>query len=128
MSDQHDSTLVVAIDIGTTYSGYAFSFGHEYKSNPLTITYHSWPDGPSYKTPTCVLLTPEKEFYSFGREAEDKYKNLAEIEDHKDWYFVTRFKMLLMGEEVKCLEGNVQFKKKMKILFMIKGFNKILLF
>ncbi|CAG2184710.1 unnamed protein product [Mytilus edulis] len=106
MSDQHDSTLVVAIDIGTTYSGYAFSFGHEYKSNPLTITYHSWPDGPSYKTPTCVLLTPEKEFYSFGREAEDKYKNLAEIEDHKDWYFVTRFKMLLMGKRETKLKSS----------------------
>lgn len=99
MSDRQDSTLIVAIDIGTTYSGYAFSFGHQYKSKPLNITSHSWPDGPSYKTPTCVLLTQNKEFHSFGREAENKYISLAENEEHEDWYFVTRFKMLLMEKE-----------------------------
>ncbi|VDH95526.1 Hypothetical predicted protein [Mytilus galloprovincialis] len=99
MAVPQDSTLVVAIDIGTTYSGYAFSFGHQYKSKPLNITSHSWPDGPSYKTPTCVLLTSEKKFHSFGREAENKYISLAENEEHEDWYFVTRFKMLLMEKE-----------------------------
>lgn len=95
-----DSTLVVALDIGTTYSGYAFSFDHEYKAKPLNITSHSWPDGPSYKTPTCVLLTAEKKFHSFGREAENKYISLAENEEHEDWYFVRRFKMILMEKDV----------------------------
>lgn len=99
-NDSSDSTLIVAVDIGTTYSGYAFSFGHQYKAKPLNITSYNWPDGPSYKTPTCVLLDPTKKFHSFGREAENKYINLAENEEHQEWFFVRRFKMLLMESEV----------------------------
>ena len=54
----------------------------------------------SWKTPTTVLLTPDKEFDTFGFDAEDKYCELADIEEHRDWYFFKRFKMLLHGRMV----------------------------
>jgi len=32
LGDKKDKMLVAAIDFGTTYSGYAFSFKHDYQS------------------------------------------------------------------------------------------------
>ena len=32
-----DAFIVAAIDIGTTYSGYAFSFKHEYDKDPTQV-------------------------------------------------------------------------------------------
>ncbi|XP_060596211.1 heat shock 70 kDa protein 12B-like [Ruditapes philippinarum] len=66
--------LVVALDFGTTYSGYAFSF----RDNPLNVqTNKGWIAGSdqliSLKTPTCVLLNPFEQFDSFGYEAENKF-------------------------------------------------------
>ncbi|KAL4239421.1 Heat shock 70 kDa protein 12A [Mactra antiquata] len=88
--------LVAAMDFGTTYSGYAFSF----RDKPLDIqTNPNWHAGSekliSLKNPTCVLLKPNKEFHSFGFEAENKYGDLAEDDEHHGWYFFRRFKMAL---------------------------------
>ena len=66
--------LVVAIDFGTTYSGYAFQFKHEYKAeDPIQITApQCWNDGKrhivSMKTPTSILLKEDKTIDSFGFE------------------------------------------------------------
>ncbi|XP_061165022.1 heat shock 70 kDa protein 12B-like [Saccostrea echinata] len=95
--------LVAAIDFGTTYSGYAFSFKHEYDNDPLKVSSNNWTAGSrslvSLKTPTCVLFNKDKVFDSFGYEAEDKYSELAEEEEHEDWYFFKRFKMSLFNKE-----------------------------
>jgi len=32
-----DKLMVAAVDFGTTFSGYAFSFRHDYQNNPLDI-------------------------------------------------------------------------------------------
>ncbi|KAL4230004.1 Heat shock 70 kDa protein 12A [Mactra antiquata] len=96
-----DPFVVAAIDFGTTYSGYAFSFWHDYLLDPLKIqTNLAWycSSGQSLvstKTPTSVLLNPDKTFNAFGFEAEDKYFELAEEDEHTDYYFFRRFKMLL---------------------------------
>lgn len=95
-----DKVLVAAIDFGTTYSGYAFSFRHDYEKDPSKIsTNTTWIAGHknlfSLKTPTCVLLQPDQSFHSFGYEAEEKYSDLAVDEEHEDWYFFRRFKMQL---------------------------------
>lgn len=89
--------LVAAIDFGTTFSGYAYSFVHDYKSDPLKIQTNHWIGGGhiSLKAPTTVLFTPQQAFYSFGYEAEDKYAELAEEGTHTNWYLFQRFKMLL---------------------------------
>ena len=100
--------LVAAIDFGSTYSGYAFSFLHEFQRDPLEIHANTWNAGKdtllSLKTPTVLLLKPDMTFHSFGYEAEAMYAGLAEREDEnwKDWRYFERFKMLLYEEQVKC--------------------------
>ncbi|XP_053400595.1 heat shock 70 kDa protein 12A-like [Mercenaria mercenaria] len=88
--------VVAAMDFGTTYSGYAFSF----RDDPDRIeTNEKWVAGSaqlmSMKCPTTVLLTPDKKFHSFGFEAENKFADLAEDDCHHDWYLFRRFKMTL---------------------------------
>ncbi|XP_060064370.1 heat shock 70 kDa protein 12B-like [Ylistrum balloti] len=96
-SDKH--LLVAAIDFGTTYSGYAFSFIHDFERDPLKISANSWAAGSgglmSLKTSTCVLFKPNGDFHSFGFEAEDKYSDLALDKKQNGWYYFRRFKMKL---------------------------------
>ncbi|XP_062610493.1 heat shock 70 kDa protein 12B-like [Saccostrea cucullata] len=97
--------LVAAIDFGTTYSGIAFSYRHDYENDPLKVSSNKWTAGYSYrgleslKTPTCILFNKDKVFDSFGYEAEDKYSELAEEEEHEEWYYFKRFKMSLFNTE-----------------------------
>ncbi|XP_033742797.1 heat shock 70 kDa protein 12B-like [Pecten maximus] len=91
---------VVAIDFGTTYSGYAFSLTSEYKTDPMKISANnSWVAGSaglmSMKCPTCILFDKDKNFVSFGYEAEDKYSNLVMDNSHHEYYFFKQFKMSL---------------------------------
>ncbi|XP_053399066.1 heat shock 70 kDa protein 12A-like isoform X2 [Mercenaria mercenaria] len=95
----HERLQVAAIDFGTTYSGYAVSFRAEFLENPLKIFTYNWTTGStgavSLKTSSCILFDPNQKFHSFGFEAEDKYAKLAADEEHFDWYYFKRFKMLL---------------------------------
>ncbi|XP_033742410.1 heat shock 70 kDa protein 12A-like isoform X1 [Pecten maximus] len=97
--------LVAAIDFGTTYSGYAFSFRHDFDSDPLKVSASNWTAGSralvSLKTPTTVLFDEDQKFHSFGYEAEDHYSQLAEDDNHTDWYYFRRFKMMLYGKDGK---------------------------
>ena len=95
-----DKLLVCAIDFGTTYSGWAFSFTHEYKSNPTKATVRHWNSGSgnlvTEKTATCALIAADgKTLVAFGYDAENKYKELAEKNEHRDFYYFRRFKMAL---------------------------------
>lgn len=107
-----DNLLVAAIDFGTTFSGYAFSFRHEYDLNRLNIYANtSWIAGGaglvSWKTPTTLLLNPDKSFNSFGYQAEEEYIGLLDNneEDKDRYYYFKRFKMLL--HEKEKLDRNV---------------------
>ncbi|KAL4230424.1 Heat shock 70 kDa protein 12A [Mactra antiquata] len=96
------SLLVAAIDFGTTYSGWAFSFKHEFESDPTKCSAKNWTGGQlvSMKGPTCVLINPDGEtLHSFGYDAESKYADLAGDEEHSTWYFFRRFKMKLFSEK-----------------------------
>lgn len=102
MDDTKFCLLVAAIDFGTSSSGCAFSFRHCYKEDPLDIHFiQKWMGDDDYhifsskKPPTCVLLNPQKEFLSFGYEAEQKYSELAFGSNHYDHYFFKEFKMVL---------------------------------
>lgn len=98
------SVVVAAIDFGTTYSGYAFSFMHDYNENPLKISTNVWNAGVgkliSLKTPTCALFDSTGTFVNFGFEAEEKYSTLALDDKHHDWYYFSRFKMMLYNRTV----------------------------
>ncbi|XP_045204106.2 heat shock 70 kDa protein 12A-like [Mercenaria mercenaria] len=99
--DSQPSILVAAIDFGTTFSGWAFSFRHEFESDPIKVSAKQWTGGQlvSSKGPTCVLIKPDgKTLHSFAYDAETKYAELAEENKHKDWYFFRRFKMMLFGK------------------------------
>ncbi|KFR08054.1 Heat shock 70 kDa protein 12B, partial [Nipponia nippon] len=110
--------VVVAIDFGTTSSGYAFSFS----SDPEAIhMMRKWEGGDpgvaNQKTPTSLLLTPEGTFHSFGYTARDYYHDL-DPEEARDWFYFEKFKMkihstsdLTMKTELEAVNG-----KKMQAL------------
>jgi len=59
--------VVVAIDFGTTFSGYAFSFSQEPNSIHMMRKWEGGDPGlVNQKTPTCLLLEPDGTFHSFG--------------------------------------------------------------
>lgn len=107
---------VAAIDFGTTYSGYAFSWKHDWSK----VHTNQWNADSfmSSKAPTTLLLYPDKKFFAFGYEAENIYRESAEKVatdsdsesesddkkkpkfDCKDLYFFQRFKMLLHENKV----------------------------
>lgn len=87
--------VVVAIDFGTTSSGYAYAFVKE----PECIhTMRRWEGGDpgvsNQKTPTTILLTPDRKFHSFGYAARDFYHDLDPSES-KHWLYLEKFKMKL---------------------------------
>lgn len=106
MSQDH-ALLVAAIDFGTTYSGYAFSFRHEFEQDPLRVCSSSWSSGSgtgiSLKTSSCILFRPDGQFESFGFEAEDRYSDLTLDKEHHAWFYFRRFKMKLYDSKV-CLK------------------------
>uniref|UniRef100_A0A8C6Z7G6 Heat shock protein family A (Hsp70) member 12B n=1 Tax=Nothoprocta perdicaria TaxID=30464 RepID=A0A8C6Z7G6_NOTPE len=104
--------VVVAIDFGTTSSGYAFSF----RSDPEAIhMMRRWEGGDpgvaNQKTPTSLLLTPAGAFHSFGYTARDYYHDL-DPEEARDWLYFEKFKMkihstsdLTMQTELEAVNG-----------------------
>ncbi|XP_045173653.1 heat shock 70 kDa protein 12B-like isoform X2 [Mercenaria mercenaria] len=97
-----DPLAVVAIDFGTTYSGWAFSFRHNYELDPTKVYSKTWVGGThiSRKGPTCILINPDgKTADSFGYDAESKYAEKAEENEQDQWFFFKRFKMLLFKDQ-----------------------------
>ncbi|XP_045205238.2 heat shock 70 kDa protein 12A-like isoform X2 [Mercenaria mercenaria] len=112
--------VVAAMDFGTTYSGYAYSLIHEYENDPTKVFAHTkWVAGSqqliSLKTPSILLLNPDKTFKSFGYEAENDYGDLAAEGKHKDYYYFRRFKMLLYNSEGLKRDMIIEDDKKKKM-------------
>ncbi|XP_060572365.1 heat shock 70 kDa protein 12B-like, partial [Ruditapes philippinarum] len=95
------SLVVVAIDFGTTYSGWAFSYKDDYKRDPLKITTNAIQNtNISPKVPTCILINSDGETpHSIGYEAEDYYAEICENGEQYQWFFFKRFKMMLFREK-----------------------------
>ncbi|XP_053392078.1 heat shock 70 kDa protein 12A-like [Mercenaria mercenaria] len=91
--------LVGSIDIGTTYSGWAISFPHEFESDPTKVYVKKWHSGDtpiSEKTPTVLLIKPDgTTLEAFGYDAENRYKELIDKGEHKHYYYFQKFKMKL---------------------------------
>ncbi|KAK3102659.1 hypothetical protein FSP39_012955 [Pinctada imbricata] len=60
----------------------------------------------SHKTPSVILLDQDKNFHSFGYEAEDKYAQLTRTKKHKEWHYFTEIKMKLMNAMDTYLKGS----------------------
>ncbi|XP_075705701.1 heat shock 70 kDa protein 12B-like, partial [Rhinoderma darwinii] len=104
--------VVVAIDFGTTSSGYAFSFVKDPEAIHMMRKWEGGDPGVAHqKTPTSLLLTPDKAFHSFGYTARDFYHDL-DPEEARDWLYFEKFKMkihstsdLTMRTELEAVNG-----------------------
>lgn len=97
---QHQYFVVVAIDFGTTFSGYAFAFTRDPESVHMMRRWEGGDPGvTNQKTPTTLLLKPDGSFHSFGFGARDFYHDL-EPEDAKKWMYFEKFKMSLHTNKV----------------------------
>ncbi|XP_052764064.1 heat shock 70 kDa protein 12A-like [Mya arenaria] len=81
-----DTPVIVSIDFGTTFTGYAFTFS----SKPASI-YTNLGD---VREPTCILLDSEQNFVAFGKQAVEMYNDLSP-DVKTDYYFFNNFKMAL---------------------------------
>ncbi|KAF8768028.1 Heat shock 70 kDa protein 12A like protein [Argiope bruennichi] len=98
-SPQQNYFVVVAIDFGTTYSGYAFSFTQDPDNIHMMRKWEGGDPGVvNQKTPTTLLLDPEERFHSFGYAARDCYHDL-EPQEAKKWLYFEKFKMTLHKTE-----------------------------
>ena len=110
-SSEEKHYIVAAIDFGTTYSGYAFSFVRDSDSIHMMRKWEGGDPGVSnQKTPTTLLLRPNGEFHSFGFGARDHYHDLEEVEAKK-WYYFEKFKMSLHSSHVSELQKSNYTKK-----------------
>jgi hypothetical protein len=97
--------IAAAIDFGTTYTGFAYSFKHDPKHFIISNWTGDYVRIATDKAPTCVLLSPDQKFIAFGYRAEEIYKDLLEedIESAEDYFFFERFKMKLYQTKVSKL-------------------------
>ncbi|XP_060580175.1 heat shock 70 kDa protein 12A-like [Ruditapes philippinarum] len=130
-SDQADSKLfVAAIDVGTSFSGWAFASisdlekakGTNIHVKPWYSTYTSCSTG---KTSTCVLIKPDGETLdSFGYEAERRYNELLSKDQHEKYFFFKNFKTSLYGKYNQPLSTELKLVDQMeKELPAIKVFS-----
>lgn len=62
------------------------------------------------KTPTTILLTPDRKFHSFGYAARDFYHDLDPSES-KQWLYLEKFKMKLHTTAVRTQTVKKSFLK-----------------
>ena len=93
---------VVAIDFGTSYSGFAFSFnkGQEKDAIFMNKDWTNEQNSRTSKAPTCLLLAPDLTFHSFGYEAMENYAQLQNEEEEQEFFFFQHFKMALHSDTV----------------------------
>ena len=92
----------MAIDFGTSYSGFAFSFVKDHGASRV-FKNREWVNehgNSTEKTPTCLLLKPDLSFDSFGYEAVEKYADLQRESSEHAYYFLKHFKMNLHNAQV----------------------------
>ena len=113
--------IVVAIDVGTTYSGYAFSF----RNKPSEVTVVNWENhasnGFSYKAPSVLLLNQTYQFVAFGYEAEKQYSDIITREPTDQYLFVKNFKTELVNDRViLCYQQILYDIVDVFLLFLLK--------
>ena len=92
--------MVVAIDFGTTYSGFAYGTGASVDDIKLNDIWDNSFGLDSYKTATSALINDKGELEEFGFDAEYKYSHLCANKDADTVELYKNFKMLLYDSEV----------------------------
>lgn len=94
-----NALLLVAIDLGNTFSGYAYAINSEIQNDQCKIYVPTWIASTgaliSSKTPSTILLDMDTKFVAFGFEAESEYTNLLENGDGDDYFYFCHLKMML---------------------------------
>lgn len=76
------------------------------------------------KTPTTILLTPERKFHSFGYAARDFYHDL-DPNEAKQWLYLEKFKMKLhttgVSERLSLAAGPLQWRAKVPPAMVGRG-------
>lgn len=113
--------FVTGIDLGSTFSGFAWSDQH----NWINVRNNMYISGRmiSQKCPSVLLLNPDKSFLAFGYEAQRVFKDLREdsysdsdssdsnsqdetgyitTKTWRNYYYFPDFKMFLQKKKVSC--------------------------
>lgn len=97
-----DYMVVAAIDIGTTFSGYAFAMIDDIKKGVLKPYTPNWGGSGgmrvSNKTQTCVLLDKDEKLVYFGFDAENAYNELSENGEEEDYFYFRRFTTIIYDQ------------------------------
>ena len=100
-------SVLVAIDFGTAFSGYAFCFVRDPGSIHVMRRWEGGDPGiNNQKTPSCLLLDPNGGFHSFGYAARDYFHDL-ESQEAKKWMYFDKFKMTLYNNLVRNMLRHV---------------------
>ncbi|KAJ7328604.1 hypothetical protein OS493_023873 [Desmophyllum pertusum] len=105
-----DLRFVVAIDLGTTYSCYAFSPIKDQGRDSIFMN-RDWTNDDGVrtsKTPTCLLLKSDLSFDSFGYEAVQKYTGHQDKCRKGGYLFFQHFKMALHSDETINTETTIK--------------------
>ena len=88
-----DTQVVIAIDFGTSRSGFAYSFIGDKEAH----AHEDWPEGVARypKTNTHLLYNPDGQVAAWGFEAMVQYAALRQKQQHKGYHFLANFKMAL---------------------------------
>ncbi|XP_055502895.1 heat shock 70 kDa protein 12A isoform X2 [Leucoraja erinacea] len=107
--------VVVAIDFGTTSSGYAYSFARDPECIHIMRRWEGGDPGVSnQKTPTTILMTPDGKYHSFGYAARDFYHDL-DPNDSKQWLYFEKFKMKLHTTSDLTIETELEAANGKKV-------------
>jgi hypothetical protein len=99
-NEQFKPVAVVAIDLGTTSSGYAFSFTREPHIIHVMRRLEDGKSGVSNrKVPTVILFAPDGTFHSFGFAARNHYYSL-DTDEASSWHLFDKFKGVLDNLQV----------------------------
>lgn len=94
--------VIIAIDFGTTYSGFGYVFPNA--SEEHIYVFQKWGRGQGMtcsKTPTALLLTEKGGLHKFGHAAQETYaKHAISKKDCKNLLYFDKFKILLHSKEV----------------------------
>ncbi|XP_032424252.1 uncharacterized protein LOC116723453 isoform X3 [Xiphophorus hellerii] len=109
-------SLIIAIDFGSGFSGYAFNVKPREEGGETQI--RRWSNGlglDTPKTPTCILFDEHEEFMKFGYEAKTAFTNMREEEAEK-YYFFENFNIVIQGKDTSKQTIKAANDKSMKVL------------